>query len=68
MARAAARLFHGRDVRFLLHRLERDQEHDAVTLLDASGITKRFAGITALDAISSAIAGKPWLPPLPAIS
>ena len=25
-------------------------------------------GITALDAISSAIAGKPWLPPLPAIS
>jgi hypothetical protein len=25
-------------------------------------------GITALDAISSAIAGKPWLPPLPAIA
>jgi hypothetical protein len=25
-------------------------------------------GITALDAIASAIAGKPWLPPLPAIS
>ena len=25
-------------------------------------------GITALDAISSATAGKPWLPPLPAIS
>ena len=25
-------------------------------------------GITALDAIRSAIAGKPWLPPLPAIS
>ena len=25
-------------------------------------------GVTALDAISSAIAGKPWLPPLPAIS
>jgi hypothetical protein len=25
-------------------------------------------GITALDAISSAIAGKPWLPPLPAIT
>ena len=25
-------------------------------------------GITALDAIASAIAGKPWLPPLPVIS
>jgi hypothetical protein len=25
-------------------------------------------GITALDAITSAIAAKPWLPPLPAIS
>ena len=25
-------------------------------------------GITALDAIASAIAGNPWLPPLPAIS
>jgi transposase len=25
-------------------------------------------GITALDAIGSAIAGKPWLPPFPAIS
>ena len=25
-------------------------------------------GVTALDAISSAITGKPWLPPLPAIS
>jgi hypothetical protein len=25
-------------------------------------------GTTALDAISSAIAGKPWLPPLPAIA
>jgi transposase len=24
-------------------------------------------GVTALDAISSAIAGKPWLPPLPAL-
>ena len=25
-------------------------------------------GITALDAISSAVAGKPWLPPLPALA
>jgi hypothetical protein len=33
------------------------------TLLDSAA-----HGITALDAIGSAIAGKPWLPPLPAIS
>ena len=32
------------------------------------GLLAAAHGITALDAISSAIAGKPWLPPLPTIA